>query len=185
MTCDKIKNYLREHFGLPEGNIPPEIKAHLDSCSDCRDYHNSLYQLEAQLQPLGDITMTGEESSHLQNRLATAMKENNMAVPAKRVFAWRLATIAVMVFVMVMVFNNRQTQTPSSYDDLEQLSLSNVNVDQIDSLFADDNLLPVLLEPATATYVVAQVPPGQADNLLENVSKEELEWLASNFKMEI
>lgn len=187
MTCDKIKKDLMEHFSLSDDAVSLEVLAHLDSCSDCRDYHNSLYQLRTQLSPLGDITLTAEESSRLRNCLIAAVAGDNMSAPARRVSVWRLTATAMIVLVMVFMFSNRLPQAPGNYDDFEQLSLRNVDVDQIDSLFADTdaNPLPTLLEPAVATYVVTQVQPGQADNLFENVSKEELDWLASNFKMEI
>lgn len=193
MTCTRIKEYIQELFVSGGFELPQEIKEHLDSCHECRAFAEDLTALSRTLAPLGDIALTAEEAARLEADLsalfsAEARKPVAVSPEGKIAAIARMALAAAAVLILMMMpwdpdFPSQVNFMPNTDD----LHLTRIDEMDMASLFTDGetDLLPSIVDNQSAVYLTDQVQPGQADDILEKLTPEELEWLMENVSMEI
>lgn len=193
MDCHRIKEFLQENFLATGYDFPAEVMEHLDGCPDCRAYYEELVSLGEKLDPISEISMTPEESMRFESELMPALEAVDPAptsyVAEGRIFSIaRLALAAAAVLVMMVVSNNPDISSGLAIlQNVDELQLSQVDDEDMALLFSngDSDFIPSLFEEESATYITNQLQPGQADNILETISPEELEWLMENLTLEI
>ncbi len=193
MDCQKVKDFIRDNFMSTGYDLPRDITGHLDECTECRAYLEEMNILGAKLDPIAEISMSPEETIDFETGLNRAIEaadaEQSTYVPENRIFSLtRMALAAAAVLIMMAVsFNSDMTNGLAVLQNMDALQLSQVDTDDMAMMFVngDSDLLPSLVEDESAAYLTDQIKPGQADDILDAVTAEELEWLMENLTMEI
>jgi len=193
MDCSRTREFLDENFLAGGYHLPPEVEAHIGDCPECRAAYQEMLALGETLEPLADITMTAEETARFETGLSQAIAETGPRrlsyVPENRIFSIaRLALAAAAVLVMMAVAYNPDLPTGLALfqtDDVWQPT--NLETEDVALMYADGDtdLLPSPMDDQTADYLTEQLHPAQAEDLLESVTAEELEWLQQNLTLEI
>jgi hypothetical protein len=193
MNCKQIQDILQERFLATGVELPSEVQTHLEGCAECRSFHEELVALGSRLAPMAEITLTTEESIRLESALrkAMALTTNDAAAfhpRRKRARIIRLATsiaaVVLLVAASVTIDWSPDKAIPHPLDDLD---LSGATIEDIAPLFinGESDLVPTVIDGESAFYLTQQVGPGQADDIFENVTSEELDWLMKNLSVEI
>jgi len=192
MNCKQIQEILQEHFLATGMELVPEVMAHLESCAECRSFHEELTALGCRLAPMAEISLTAEESARLESSLQEAIASSphkRASVDLKRKRARiRLATsiAAVVLLAAASVTIDWSPDQVMQYP-LDDLDFRGATIEDIAPLFVngENDLLPTVFEGESAFYLTQQVGPGQVDDIFENVTSEELDWLMKNLSVEI
>lgn len=193
MDCRQIKQFLDENFVATGFDLPDDIAGHVKDCGYCRDYYEELISLSASLDPIAEVSMTPDETAQFESGLFEAIEETEIAqpsyVPEGRVFSIaRMALAAAAVLLMMVTsFNPDFPAEVAIMQNTEELQLTSVEAEDVALMFdnGDGVLIPSMLEDQSASFLTSQMQPGQAEDILDDVTAEELEWLMENLTMEI
>jgi hypothetical protein len=193
MNCKHIQDILQEQFLATGMELPSEMQAHLKGCAECRSFHEELVALSSRLAPMADITLTEEETARLESSLQKAMASttHDTAVfhpKRKRARIIRLATsIAAAVLLVAASVTIDWSPDQALQHPLDALDFSGATIEDIAPLFinGESDLVPTVIDGESAFYLTQQVGPGQVDDIFENVTSEEIDWLMKNLSVEI
>lgn len=193
MNCERVTNYLEENFVATGFDLPDDIREHIDACDRCRAYFGELVSLGDILEPMADIALTPDEvirlNADLDRSIDAAETSRSSYTSESRIFTLtRLAMAAAAVMLIMMVSLNGEFRSGSGLlQDIEELSIGSVESENLAGLFTNGDVeaLPSLVEGDSASYITGQVQPGQADEIFETLTREELEWLMENLSVEI
>lgn len=188
MTCVQAKRMMDESFLAGGCHLPPEVEDHLGTCPECRAYYAQLQALGDTLAPLAGIALTPEEEAQLWAAVegaAGADVSQEFSSGKTRLFSFTrvLVTVAAVFVLMVIFLKSDIPESPAFVFDVDDLQLTRVEIDDIAPLFVDgdSDLLPSLVDDESAGYLIQRIEPGQADDILEGITAEEIQWLTENF----
>jgi hypothetical protein len=170
-----------------------EAKAILDENLTATGFTDHTKRLTDLFDPLKDITLTDTESAVLEGRLHHAVDEaDSLDAPYSR--KNKISSITRLVFsaaaalvIMLISFNNdppAQLAINQRFNEIQLTQLSDNEILQL-LMNGDADLLPSIVDQNSASYLTDQISPGQAEDIFETATTEELEWLLSNFNLEI
>jgi hypothetical protein len=191
MTCHQVQDYLAENLTSDGLEMTPETKAHLDACADCAAFYREMQSLTSELAPAGEFCLSEVESARMHRGLAekinlTRRTEDRAA--RRKILALAPMALAVAAMVVLVIWQPWQkTVIGPTLSASEELQIEHLRADDIIPMFSnsDAELLPSVVDTSTATYLTGQVKPGQADDILDSLSADELKWLEKNLAMEM
>jgi hypothetical protein len=190
MNCARVTNFLEENFVSTGFDLPEEVQEHVDDCVRCRAYFKKLVSLGEKLEPMSDMAMTADEAARVHAGLDRALEAVKSPlssyIPENKIFTiTRLAMAAAAVLLMMMVSLNGDFPSGTGLlQDIDDFELNSFETEDLAGLF-DTDAIPSLIEGDSASYITDQIRPGQADDILETLTPEELEWLMDNLSVEI
>jgi hypothetical protein len=194
MECRSVRQMLDESCSVAGMFLDPDLHGHLETCPECRAYHDRLMELAWVFQPLDEVAMTAAEAerfdAHLQAALTDAGERGPAYATEKKLFS--LARVALAAVVVLALGLASYTVTPPENstitDRFEQLQFPRAAAEEAMPLLfvnGDSDLLPSSVDQTSAAYLTGQVEPGQVFDILDSISTEEYEWLKENLTLEM
>lgn len=191
MTCANIQILIDESFLTGGIKLSPEVKNHVDSCADCLNYLHEMKALGGKLNLINPIELTEAEADRMMANLSEKIKPRRIAYRPNITSLIRsgLAAAAIIVISFLARPNNEQTAINFTIEQYwEELQLANLHSDDLSILLIngdDSDYLPSLIDSSEASFLTSQISGGQADEILDDINSEELEWLAQHYAMEM
>jgi hypothetical protein len=192
MNCRHVEKWMNDNITSSGIELPDEIRNHVDSCDKCRAYYRELLGLLEKLDGLNSIMLTADESSQLIRKIETAIDHSAQPDSKQSLIRW-IATIArpalaVAAVLIITLFSTPHLPTDSTVSqEMEEVLPSRTGQENLLQLLLNGDLdyLSSLLDQSSISYITDQVKPGQVDDILNDISAEEMEWLMENLKVEI
>ena len=187
MKCINVKEWLDQNFTAAGVILTGEIERHLADCSDCKAYYSDLAAIQDQLREIEDITLTAVEEQALMQGLETSLESMTTAKTVGGLRRWstliaRPVTAIAAVLVVALGSWQYQSQTIDVQPIVEQMELSNISGEEALEIYLDDELdnLSALIDQSSVLYLTDEIPHRQAEEILDYVSEEEIESIASD-----
>jgi predicted anti-sigma-YlaC factor YlaD len=184
----------RLDLGLTSGGVRPdeETQAHLESCAACREYHEALVAFAGDAGVLAPESLTAEEAE----KLIIAIRREIVAIPQiiidsspVRWWQWAIRPVAAAALILMVALmpGSRMSTAQSSDQQLQMMSMTEAEKSDVlpQYLNGDVDQISRLLDQTSAAYITDQVHPSQVEDILDNTSTEELEYMLTNFSAEI
>ncbi len=191
MNCRDFQNRL-DMAVTSEGVRPDEeTKRHLESCVVCREYCEALAALAGDARVLTPESLTALETEEL----VVVIRREIVALPqitddSSLVHWWQWAirpvAAAALILMVALTPGSRMTSTQSSGQQLEMMSMAEAeNSDVLPFMLNGDiDQISRLLDQTSAAYITNQVHPAQVEDILDNTSTEELEYMLTTLLSE-
>lgn len=190
MNCRKVQDELRENFDSSGRDLPSDFQTHLDGCPQCRAYAAELHTVSESLKSLGDLALTAEEVRRLEEGLAKGLLSEPAPIPVqkkeRRLFPiLRLA--AVVAFIVLLAVHIEEPPGPPEESMLSEITLDNIDPEILARMFYESGDLEdaAIIDRSLAGYITSQVGYGQADDIFDDLTEEELLWLSEHYTMGI
>ncbi|MDD4052203.1 MAG: hypothetical protein PHR28_09950 [candidate division Zixibacteria bacterium] len=169
-----------------------ETRAHIESCETCREYHEALIAFVGDAGVLAPESLTAEEAE----KLIVGVRREIASVPqvateTSIVHLWHWAirpvAAAALILMVALMPGSRVTSTRSSDQRLQVMSMTEAENSDVMPQFLNGDIDQIsrLLDTTSAMYITNQVHPAQAEDILDNTSTEELEYMLTNLSAEI
>jgi hypothetical protein len=195
MKCEVCREMIDLAFGLDD--LTGEVKAHLDSCHECREYYQESLVLAAELLADRRFDPTADDLDHIARGVQSAIgprANNTVLAPGHKTapgLRWYLAAAVVLLSLgaywslshLSKEFVEEQITTAAdTVPEVHDLKTDGLVSDVIiadQSYQPDQNAYEMLLDEYTfGRSLVA------GDELLSGLSEEELIFLEENFDIE-
>jgi hypothetical protein len=145
------------------------------------------------LASLSVISMTPDETKKfeagLHKEIESVDSYKSGYVPEVRIFSLaRLALAAAAILIMMITsYNPDFPATPALVEGVDQWKPTGIETEDVAIMFAngESDLLTPVLDDESVSCLTRGLQPGQAEDILESVTPEELNWLLENITMEI
>ena len=176
MTCDQFREELDLYLGQPE--LPADLAAHLTSCSSCRVY---VKQMNALASSLGDDTLFDAnifESNRVVCQVEDAIAEKEQPAAS---WLWRIRFVAAAAVIVLSVAVGVNQYRNGNIAEITLPSDSSMYAAlDSDPIFSDSlQVTAAELEQMLLDYSTQD--DQAADELLQNLTDEELQYLEKNF----
>jgi hypothetical protein len=193
MDCHRIQEYLEDNFLATGYELPAGIREHLDDCGECRSFYEEMLSLGEYLSPISDIAMTADETIRFETGLMEAIeavdRPGKTYAPEKNIITVaRMALAAAAVVVMILVsYNPDKPAGLAILNNSNAWQLAQISTEDMTPLLVNggSEILPSVVDDQSAAYLTEQIQPWEADNILETMTSEELDWLQKNLTLEI
>ena len=197
MKCREIKEWLELNLTATGIELTPEVREHMGACDDCRAYYNELLKLIEEFEPVSNLTLNEDEAAFLEKNLAEKIDSIPIPVPAeKRRPMWaRLTSLVVRpaaaLLSILLIASISMKQPPANYiSDVgsEVISQNISDTQDLDLVYSGDTdelMQNVLDDDSKIEYFTGQVPTYKAEEILNNMTAEEYQYLMKNLVMEI
>ncbi|MCP4566351.1 MAG: hypothetical protein GY841_02090 [FCB group bacterium] len=189
MNCQRVHDALDDGFTSAGIDVAADVHVHLEACAECKAYYDELTAMVELLHPLDNLELTPNESSTLMAGLEKAAERTDRKRP---VYQWAAAILrpAMAVAMVMIIMFSAGPNLPGLLvldADMENLEFSQTETEEILSYMINDNvdLVPELIDPGDAAYITGQVTSAQAEDIFDDLSTEEINWLMDNFTLEI
>jgi hypothetical protein len=192
MNCRDFQTRL--DLAMTSDGVTPdeETRVHLESCGGCRDYYEALVAFAGDAGVLAPENLTALEAE----KLVVAIKREIAVVPqviteTSIVHLWHWAirpvAAAALILMVALMPGSRMTTTQSSDQQLQVMSMTEAENSDVMPLFLNGDIDQIsrLLDTTSAMYITNQVHPAQVEDILDNTSTEELEYMLTNLSAEI
>jgi hypothetical protein len=192
MNCRDFQ--YRLDLAMTSGGVTPDeaTRAHLASCATCREYYETLVAFADGVQGLMPESLTAREAE----RLTLGLRKEIAVLPqntAEPLFAhwwqWAIRPVAAAALILLvgLMPTNRISTTRSADQQLQVMSITEAeNPDVLPQyLNGDIDQISRLLDQTSAAYITNQVRPSQVEDILDNTSTEELEYMLTNLSAEL
>lgn len=192
MNCRDFQNRL-DMVVTSDGVKPDEeTQRHLESCGACKDYYDALVVFTADAGVLAPERLTAEEAETLvvgvRREIATVPQA---AAETSIVHLWHWAirpvAAAALILMVALMPGSRMTSTQNSDQQLQVMSMTEAENPDVLPLYLNGDIDQIsrLLDTTSAMYITNQVHPSQVEDILDNTSTEELEYMLTNLSAEI
>ncbi len=174
--------------------LTPELRRVIETDPEAKAYYDELLLLSGRFTPLRHIAITADESESLLAGIEAEIETVASVTPS---FAWsgllkllwQPAMAAVLLLIIVLL--PQMQKSPEIANVAVTNTVTSVTTDigetELALLLSDNEVesLSYLLDESTQSYITSQVEPGQAGDIFEQLSDEELQYLAENFTLEM
>lgn len=174
MNCHEIKEYLLENFG--EKTIPAEVEQHIQTCAECREYHEELTRMlddignDSTFYPNSDIVSQAVEAVDKQID-QSELKKSDASTPIWKTFV-PVAAALIVVLGTAMVMQ----MIPGGDDGTTALSTGDTTIAMVDEIDITAIDVETVLETTSDPYLNYS-----GTVLSDDLTEEEYEYLAENF----
>lgn len=177
MNCEQYKNLILESFG--DENITSELKEHLNSCPECNAYYNELNALAGFAGSDDDFALAPNEIDRMVDKINSEIDQQQTT--AKTTSFWRYyVPVAAAVVLMFGIswkagfFNANDNTSDNRLRDSLALVINETDIEN--DLTGDDlNILIGDYSNGVTTF--------KADQVVDELTEEEYEYLAQNLDM--
>ena len=172
MKCEKIKEQLDLLFGSDE--LPEEIQQHLESCEDCRAYHQELRRLS---EKLGGDSDFEPSTFDLEKAVAgVGHRIDSQKTPSITPVSWlrQLSRVAAAVLIVGVSYTTYLIGQKQGQEPVARV-VDTVLANTADTVEMDDYFVNMLIEDISSDSYF-----GAGELLLDDLTEEELEYLTEN-----
>lgn len=192
MNCRDFQNRLHLAVTSDGVRLDEETKAHIVSCSACREYYEALVAFAGEAMVSAPEGLTSEESERLAAGIERAIA-GTPQIAARltfiQVWHWAVRPVAAAALILLvgLMPGSRMTSTQNSDQQLQVMSMTEAEkTDALPLLLNGDiDQISRLLDQTSAAYITSQVHPSQVEDILDNTSTEELEYMLTTLSAEI
>lgn len=192
MNCRDFQNRLHLAVTSDGVRLDEETKAHIASCPDCREYYEALVAFAGDAKATATESLTSEEAERLTNGIARAIADVPQIATKKTVtqlwhWAIRPVAAAALILLVGLMPGSRMSSTQNSDQQLQVMSMTEAEkTDALPLLLNGDiDQISRLLDQTSAAYITDQVRPSQVEDILDDTSTEELEYMLTTLSAEI
>lgn len=172
MKCEQIKEQLDLLFGSNE--LPEEIEQHLESCEDCRAYHQELRRLSEKLGGDADFEPSAfdleKAVAGVEDRIDS--QETPSIVPVSRLR--QLSRVAAVLLIVGVSYTTYLIGQKQGQEPVAKV-VDTVLTYTADTAEMDDYFVNMLIEDFSSDAYF-----GAGEMLLDDLTEEELEYLTEN-----
>lgn len=178
---------------LSDGVRPDEeTKAHIASCPTCGRYYEALAVFVGEVAAADNVGLTADDAERLTARIERAISAVPQVSPRPTLLsAWpwviRPVAAAALILLVALMPASRLTSTQNADQQLQVMSMTEAeDADPLPLLTNGDiDQVSRLLDQTSAAYITDQVRPSQVEDILDNTSTEELEFMLTTLSAEI
>lgn len=187
MTCTECRQQLEQSFGQIQ--LEATLVEHLDGCAECREYREQLARLAEDIPDNTAFTFDADTIDRLVRTVDRAIDQANGTTPfakqdSHEVSRWNLMRLAPAAAAVLLVagvglggyFVGRIDLDPTTATNDYQAAMLFGSTDETDYDEPDDPTFEVLLSDFAADR-----PYDASEKLLDDITDEEMEYLAQNF----
>ncbi len=192
MKCSQFRDWLNESLTVQGVKLTEAVGRHIDSCPDCGRYYHELQDLQAKLAPLEQIELTVAEQAKISGKLATSLSASalpQMEAPVRNLSGMFLRPILALAAVLAIAFGSWQNQTHISAikPAVDEMELAGISGQELATIFVNGEIeeISTAIDQTSISYLANQISSRQAEDILEEVTDDEIDWLIDNLDMEI
>lgn len=187
MTCTECRQQLEQSFGQIQ--LEATLVEHLGGCAECREYWEQLARLAEDIPDNTAFTFDTDTIDRLVRTVDRAIDQANGTTPfakqdAHEVSRWNLMRLAPAAAAVLLVagvglggyFVGRTNFDPAITTIVQPVATGLSSTDESDYDEPDDPTFEVLLSDFAADR-----PYDASEKLLDDITDEEMEYLAQNF----
>jgi len=169
-----------------------ETRTHIESCPAWREYVDSLAAFTDEAGAMTSAALTVEEAEKMvvgiKREIAAAAQES-VDRDGFRIWQWaiRPAAAAALILLVGLMPGSRMSTTQNADQQLQVMSMTEAEKTDALPLLLNGDIDQVsrLLDQTSAAYITDQVRPSQVEDILDNTSTEELEYMLTTLSAEI
>lgn len=192
MNCRDFQNRLNLAVTSDGVGLDTETTAHIEACPVCREYYEALLVFAGEAKATATESLTSEEAERLATGIARAIADVPQIATKKivvQVWHWAIRPVvaAALILLVGLMPGSRMSSTQHSDQQLQVMSMTEAEKTDALPLLLNGDIDQVsrLLDQTSAAYITNQVRPSQVEDILDNTSTEELEYMLTTLSAEI